>query len=837
MSDKEKSKHQQIDRQVSSFIEEVGLYSEEHINYIDKLNHVLDEMKNSANSVERKNYPSFYETVKSFEHYLKEKRITLTSHENERLSVIVSSGLNNMAKKRMAEDLIHAVKERHASEVEMKISEERKKSEIAELKKSRSFIVNWYNLFKFALEYGTITLFSHRLKAECFDRLRVNANTWFAAVKPELRKCLDQYYFYLSVLEYNSLAALYEMGDVLHNAKSVPKNLSYTWEEINDIMNRITSLYIIVAVNVKYIDSGLKKIFKDQNPGHGFWGFIGLLTDRPIVNGKAARYSYDEMISETVRGVLFSYYTTCAGVTVKTMYQLMYLSGEDGLLDGHEKQLTDEAKKDQAVRETREQGESSRISARLGEISDLAGIYREDGINLAVRIFALEAKGNLNQWNRETESRPFFRIMKVFEGLKKYVVELIKDSNNLILEYDDNFYKNYFESQPDIMKAVIDFAEFADELQGSREKEISGLRLDIDLERSAFIKRILTPDMELPNIPGARTLRETLLGMSARCYNLCMRFNDLINRYNAGVKTQSSDLTKNYDFFLNAKVQHSKIRGFEMLTNRRDTVLADVVKAGCAISQFISEQLLHPGIKAIQDEVSKLTVENAALPSADTESGLPEIKEIPVAGKTETGADAGDVYSDRITGLKNWAYFEDFILPENYDDAHLFKGGVKRHLFCMEITNLTDINRKSGNDAGDDIYRKFCHVVKDILEKERGDNIALRGHGGIVIGYITDMEAIDAVEIVHTVFRKINSMILTGEIKTFPEPVISAGVYSESPGSNAIMNMDLVKKIMIQGSAGGKGAVAFLKNPEQIITEKDLDRRGYLKEGLISIVT
>ncbi len=835
MSEKEKSKHQQMDRQVSSFIEEVGLYSEEHINYIEKLNNVLDEMKNSANSVERKNYPSFYETVKSFDQYLREKRITLTPHENERLAVIVSSGLNNMAKKRMAEDLIHSVKERHASEVEMKISEERKKAEIAELKKSRSFIVNWYNLFKFALEYGTITIFSHRLKAECFDRLRVNANTWFAAVKPELKKCLDQYYFYLSVMEYNALVALYEMGDVLNSIKAVPKNLSYSWEDINDLMNRFTSLYIIVTVNVKYIDSGLKKIFKEQNPGHGFWGFIGLLTDRPIVNGKSARYSYDEMISETVRGVLLSYYTACAGINVKTMYQLMYLSGEDGLLDSQEKHLTDEARNDQSVRETREQGESSRISTRLNEISDLAGVYREEGINFAVRIFALEAKTNLNQWNREAESRPFFRIMKVFEGLKKYIIELIKDGNNLILEYDDNAYKNYFESQPDIIKAVLDFSEFADELQGSREKEISGLRLDVDLERSAFIKRMLTPDMELPNIPGARTLRETLLGMSARCYNLCMRFNDLINRYNAGGKTQSSDLTKNYDFFLNAKVLHPKIRGFEMLTNRRDTVLADVIKAGCAISQFLSEQLMHPGIKAIQDEVSKLREENTARLSSGMEGDLPEIKETAVTGKT--GSHNDDVYSDRITGLKNWAYFEDFILPENYDDAHLYRGGVKRHVFCIEITNLVDINRKSGNDAGDDVYRKFCHVVKDLLEKERGDNIALRGHGGIITGYITDMETIDAVEIVHTIFRKIHSMILTGEIKAFPEPVINAGVYSESPGSNAIMNMDLAKKIMMQGSEGGKGHVAFLKHPDQVITEKDLDRRGYLKEGLISVVS
>jgi len=836
MSEKEKPK-QKIDRQVSSFIEEVGLYSEEHINYLEKLNTVLDEMKNSANSVERKNYHSFYETVKCFEQYLREKRITLTQHENERLTVIVSSGLNNMAKKRMAEDLIHAVKERHAAEVELKISEERKKTEIAELKKSRSFIVNWYNLFKFALEYGTITVFSHRLKGECFDRLRVTANTWFAGVKSELKKCLDQYYYYLSVMEYNSLAALYDMGNVLIDFKSVEKNISYTWEEINDLMNRFTSLYIAVAVNVKYIDSGLKKIFKEQNPGHGFWGYIGLLTDRPIINGKAARYSYHEMISETVRGVLLSYYTACAGVTVRTMHQLMYLAGEDGLIDSHEKQLTDEARKDQAERESREQGEASRMTTRLSEISDLAGKYREEGINLAARIFSLEAKGNINQWNRESESRPFFRLMKIFEGLKKYIIEIIRDSNNFILEYDDNIYKNYFDNQPEIMKAVNDFTEFADELQGSREKDVSNLRLDIDLERNAFIRRMLTPDMDLPNIPGARALRETLTGMSARCYNLCMRFNDLINRYNQSVTTQSSDLAMNYDFFLNAKVLHPKIRGFEMMVNRRDTVLADIIKTGCAISQFLSEQMMHPGIKAIHDEVSRLKEENAARLSSKIEGELPEIKERVEGGLKGAVSVTDDVYSDRITGLKNWAFFEDFILPEYYDDAHLFKGGARRHIFCMEIANLVEINRKSGNDAGDDAYRKFCHVIKDIIQKDNRENIALRGHGGVVIGYITEVASVDAIEIVHTVFRKVNSMILTGEIKAFPEPVINAGVYTESPGSNAVVNMDIVKKIMIQGSDGGRGHVAFLKHPDQVISEKDLDRRGYLKEGLISVVS
>ncbi len=831
-----KNKTGNIDKQVSSFINEVGLYSDEHINYIEKLNNVLEEMKDSANRVERKNYHPFSETVKSFEYYVREKKITLTPYEKERFAAIASSGLNNMAKKRMAEDLIHAVKARYASENELKVSDEKKKNEIAELEKSKSFFINWYNLLKFAFEHGTITLFSHRLKAECFDRLRVNANTWFAAVKPDLKKCLDQYYFYLSVLEYNSLVSLYKSGIVLGNMKDVANNLSYSWEELVDLMNSFASHYIEVAVNIKYVDSGLKKIFKDQSPGHGFWGFIGLLSDRPLVNGKVVRYNYDEMLSETIRGVLFSYYTIYADVAVRTMNQLMYLAGESGIINNREKELTDEAKKDQSLRETREQGEASRVILRLNEISDLVGSCREDGINLAGRIFAIEAKGNLNQWNKDAETRPFFRIMKVLEGLKKYIIEMIKDSNNLILEYDDNEYKNYFESQPDLMKAVLDFAEFSDELQGRREKDISGFRLETDEERDAFIKRIITPDMELPNIPGARTLRETLINISAKSYNLCMRFNDLINRYNESRKTQSSDLIRNYDFFYNAKIIHPKLRGFEIAINRRDVVLADLVKSGCSICEFLSEQLQHPGIKALRDEIAKLTVENSDGVSLHEDSDNPEIKETAASREAGIGVNVDDIYSDRLTGLKNWEYFEDYILPENYDENHQYLGKENRHVFCMEISNLVSINIKSGNETGDKVYKKFCQVIQENLNFSGHGNVAIRWQGGVIIGYITGVTAIDAIDIVHGIFRKTNSLVVTGEINATPEPVINAGVYTESPGSNALTNIDIVKKMMLQASDGIKGHVIFLKHPEQFITEKDFDRRGYLKEELISIV-
>ncbi|HOP63284.1 MAG TPA: diguanylate cyclase [Spirochaetota bacterium] len=829
MSEKDSVKHDQIDRQVSSFIDEVGLYSDEHVNYIEKLNSVLEDMKNSANSTERKHYPSFYETVKSFEHYLKDKKISLTPHEKERFTVIASSGLNNMAKKRMAEDLIHDVKERHSSEIELKIEDEKKKRAIAELSKSRSFFVNWYNLFKFAMEYSTITLFTHRLKSECYDRLRINAYNWFNTVKVDIKKALDKYYFYLSVLEYNSLVVFYEMGNALEAIKSFRHAASYSKEEIYDLLGHFTSLYIIVLVNTKYIDSGLKKVFKDQKPAHGFWGFIGLLTDRPIVNGRMARYSDENIITHSLRGVLLSYYTIYAGVRVKTLYQLMYLAGEDGLIDGYEKDLTDEARKNLSERESHEKSESFRVSSRLNELSDLTGKYRELGITLSSRIFSIEAKGNLTQWNKEADARPFFRVLKIIEGLKKFIVEMITDSSNFLLIYDEKEFSDYFNSQPELIKAAIDFDDFTDELQGSREKEISGFRIEDGQVTGGFVRTLMDPNAELPRVPGARNLREMLTALSAKCFNLCMRFNDLINRYTQTGIVQSSDLTNNYDFFLNARISHPKQRGFELVVNSRDNSLKDLLEAGCSICEYISEQFLHPGIAAVYDEVAELKDEY------DPEMHENDKGEI-LSGEGR-GEHHEDVYSDRLTGIKNWAYFEDIVLPENYDETHIYRGSVKRNIFCIEISNLREINRVSGNEAGDAAYRNFSKLVVQALRESGRENIAFRGHGGVILGYISGIPALEVVDIIHEIFNSMNRAMFDNDIQVLPEPVLNAAVYTEFPGTEAHANIDTVKKIMIQSADAVAGHVAFLKNPDHVITEKDLDRRGYLNEGLISVLS
>jgi len=182
-----------IEKNVNSYLEEVGVDSEEHKKYLEKLNKVLDDMKGSANSAERKHYFSFKETVDSFDNYLTEKKIKLTSREKDRLAVIAASGLNNLAKKRMAEDLIHQVKDRVSGELELRNESGKKQEDIARLKKTGFWFTDWYRLTKFALDFGTITLFSHRYRSESFDLIRLRAASVHKEIVPDLKKILDGY--------------------------------------------------------------------------------------------------------------------------------------------------------------------------------------------------------------------------------------------------------------------------------------------------------------------------------------------------------------------------------------------------------------------------------------------------------------------------------------------------------------------------------------------------------------------------------------------------------------------------------------------------------------------
>jgi alanyl-tRNA synthetase len=110
-----------LEKNIDKYLEEVGVDSEEHKRHLEKLSNVLNDMKSSASQAEKKHYVSFKQTVDNFSRFLLEKNIRLTPQEENRFSVIAASGLNNLAKKRMAEDLIHQIKNRASGDLAQKV--------------------------------------------------------------------------------------------------------------------------------------------------------------------------------------------------------------------------------------------------------------------------------------------------------------------------------------------------------------------------------------------------------------------------------------------------------------------------------------------------------------------------------------------------------------------------------------------------------------------------------------------------------------------------------------------------------------------------------------------
>lgn len=826
-----------IDKNVNSFLDEVGIDSEEHKKYLEKLTRVLDEMKGSSNSAERKHYVSFKETIDAFDRYLTEKKVHLTPREKDRFAVIAGSGLNNLAKKRMAEDLIHQVKDRIGDDLQLKAEAEKRKEDIARLKKSGLWITDWYRLTKFALEFGTITLFTHRYRTESLDIIRIKAATSHREILHELKGILDGYYFYLTVLEYNSIVKLYEIGRTLDKLASLKRNTSYHPMEIFEQMNDFSSAYIIVMRNLKSIDSGLKKVFKEHQPGHGFMGHVGFLTDRQVYNGKVIKYSERDMITGTITGSLYSYYTAYLGVRVRTFNQLMYIVSEDGRINSSEKEYTPEALHAIESESHEQETEGTKIKTKLSEIANITTKYSEMGRNLAKRLFEIEARGSIAAWNKEMLIKPFFKIMKVFDAYLKYILELIISRENFELEYDNKEITGYFENFPELARAADDYRSLSIELQGTRGKDLQNYKLNHDIDHDDFIKKLMEHE-NISTLPGdTKQLRESLGEISAKCYNLCMRFNDLLNKFHKSGKFESREITQNYNFLLNAKIVHPKVRNLEYVLSRKEVYLVDLLESGCAVAEYFAEVLKHNGIQAVYEEVAKLQKDLETYNiQPDSEIEMKDYSDSQ-CGDEGLNSDADKLYIDTLTGFKKWEYFEDFVLHEVYDEDGNYNGDKTRHVFCAELSNLVDVNRVCGNNSGDRVYKRFSEIINEALAAAGSGNLVMRSKGGLIIGYINEISAIEAVDLLFKMLYLVKEYSLDSGIESLPELVFNAGLYTEKKGTNALKNIEIARSIMFQGSDGKTGHVMFLKNPEQIVSDKDFDRRGRLRDGLISILS
>lgn len=824
-------KKSRSDEWVNEVINEVGAYSSEHRSYMEKFNRLLKELDHGTSSDSKRNYLSFKETIDSFEKYISANNIVLNRNEEERLAVITGSGLNSLAKKRMAEDLIHKIRDRHSRELSSKADEQKKDQEIALLKKSPAGFVNWLRLTGFALEYGSITLLTHRVRASVFNLIKIRLNACFREVEAELLRILDDYYVYLSTLEYNSLIKLCELSAPLDRIAAIPARVSYTAAEIKNSIRDLARVYIYIFNNSHYIEKGLKKIYKDRKAPHGFWGDIGTIIDKPLFNNKPVRYGKVEYMSKSIGGALFSCYSIIYKVRVVTLNQLMYLADEKGILNDQVKHLSLKALEKIEQEEKHSKKEESRSRSRFSELQNLTERFPSMGDEIAERIFQYGARAQLKLWRKEGELRPFYKMMKVLDGYSRFFLDVLTDSKGLILVYDEKPYENYFDRFPVLVKSLEGFNQYIRDLEGGKGKEIYNIKVPDNMERELFIRSLSDPEDKTPLMEGSRSIKETLGEISSGCYNLCLRFNDIINTFNRSGRVEKDDQLAGYDFFRNARVSHPRLAGLEVVLGRKEVSLEDILEGGCAIALYVASFLNHYGIEAIRSEVKNLKEEMIALSGEDELQSAASDED----SHEEFKDDLTKVYTDTLTGFKRPEYFDDFISPEHYDSNLCYRHDKPRSVFCAEPLNLVHINRKYGREEGDRVYREFTAIVSRHLGASGNvHNVAIRHDAGMISGYINDLPYMEAVDLLGSMVYDLKSVYAGDNESGRSEFIVNFGIYPERKGTNAHYNLSVAKKIMMQGVDGRSGHVTFLRNQNRIISENDFDRMGHLDEDYLS---
>jgi len=285
-----------------------------------------------------------------------------------------------------------------------------------------------------------------------------------------------------------------------------------------------------------------------------------------------------------------------------------------------------------------------------------------------------------------------------------------------------------------------------------------------------------------------------------------------------------------YDYAADSTIRCQRIKSLESLLSKRDVSLMDFLEAGCSMAYYFADFLGNSGIRAMLQEMENLKRE---LDNNDETSG--DANE-DFAGKDAAVDDMEVLYNDSLTGLRKWVYFDDFILPVYYDSNNRYNGDVPRFVFCCEISNLTEINRASGNDTGDIVFREFASAVNSAISSRGGENMALRGAGGMITGFMTGITQTEAAENLHKILGVIKMLTVKNPAGIPIEIIFNAGVYREWKGSDVYRNIEIAKKIMLQLNDGIDSHVGFLRNQDYVVTDQDIDRKGYLRESLISVL-
>lgn len=840
MDEKKQEIREKYQKRLDKDIGDLEVFSREHKDSTEKFNRLLDTLQKSQKSrAEKIALLELNRLINNLLKYMETNNITLQGSERKELTIITGSGFDPLAKKRMAEDLVYKIRKRCEKERELKSERKKRDKEIRQLADSRNSLFSWFGLTKYSLDYGTITLFSHRFLDKCLSLVRVNVNNWLGNVETSVREVMNSKYYILSNLEYNAIQKLLSLRVAVNKIVKMKQELSYDPARISEIMNEFTAIYIPVIRNSEVIETAIKKIIQKTEKTHGLWGDVMSLLDEPIVNNRPVKWDLQSRMTKSIFGMLLSYYTSRYGAVVTTLNQLMYLVDNDGTIESSVKILTPEAEKIEKEVRTKKESEKKNIEVRYKSLGKIIRKYLDNGQKYEEMILKRDAKNRYTIWVEEHKNNPMLKIKRLVEGFIKYFIEDINNGAAFKLHYDKNEFLNYFSDKEPLTKLTNKFSMDGFELVGSKLKDFTNQSLVSDKNSEQFIKTVV--ETEKPKISGLNFVRKVLLDIGNLSYSIANNLNEIIINYYRNKEIIDNKIMNNYNFYIDAQLHKTKQIKSPALFKKENISLKIFMETACSLAFHIAREVQYPSITAILTERDKLEekLKNENMAAAtekevafeDEEIGLPESID-------REGNDVESLFIDTLTGLKRKNYLDDVILQRTYDKRGRYTGELKRYLFLCEIFSLKSFNDRYNHDVGDKIVFSVARAFYDKVNAPgtHGDNIIIRYSGAELLGFIHDMTLTEAVDILGQVVKNIRSIQIEHEGEDIGQIPVAAAIYEERKNSAYLDNFSTVSRILTSVARKGVGAVGFIKKADYIVTKRDFDLSGIIDDELLGII-
>ena len=815
-------------------------YSAEHIQDIEKFARLLETLQESQKSInDKRAFAEIGIKIRDLNDYLLKNDMTLNDREKKQINAIAGSSSAPSVAKRMIEDLIYKIRQRIERELQYQREKDAFEEEIYELQDTGLKIVNWFRMTLFAFEYGTITLFSHNLRFSALSLLQEKGHALVNSLVKGIRPLLDSHYYLFSIREYNSLELFLHLAAALEKIKAIDYRSSYESEEIAGQMEDFSIWYLTLIKNCHVAEAALEKAYKIRKAPHGFWGDFYDFTGKPIYRNRHVKLTDFEEITGTISGVLKSYYSTRLGVLARTFNQLLYLSKTDGELEIKKKLFTGSALADMEKNRKEQNSLQEKSQKRFDELNRILMDYIPRGKELSVKLLMKSFKTPVPQWKKECEKRPMLCIRKLVEAYIQHFIDPILD-NHIKLVYDNREFTHYFESNHSLVGIArsVNLVEF--DLVGSKDKDFGSLETPEGASSQQLIYSLTAIELPKSALDSRMVLARTILQkISNKSYQLALALHELITKYYDLKKLAQADVTENYDFFFNAEIKKQAPLHFFGLVQKEKVTLQDFMESACAVAFYLADFLNNSGVETIKKERDALLRQMEKEENKDhVVEQKPREQESHEEGE-EVSSEIDRLYRDPITGLWNYQYLVDQILPRYYDDEEKYRHGDVRFVFICEIDDFVHYNTLWGHDVGDEILAKVTHVLCEHFNAtgENADTVIARYERDMIVGYIQSESLSAVVDSLVKIRKDINALIFnTSEGEEIANIALKAGVYQERKGSHFLMNIKIVRAIMRLANMSKTNMVGFTTDQHRIIYDKDFDSYGNLDGDIITVV-